>query len=198
MTKATSVRRRTTVEPDVTRPAVAPIDDEGTDFERCYREHSGRVHKLAQRLCGPRLAADVTQEVFLSLWRHPQRFDPARGSMRSLLLTATHHKAVDLIRSESARDLRERRSAPPETALVDVEARVLENERASRIAQAVHALPKLQRDAVTTVFYGQHTYREAAVVLNQPVGTTKGRIRAALWQLRESSYESNLTESSHF
>ncbi len=163
-------------------------------FEECYREHSPSVQRLAQHLCGSRLAPDVTQEVFLLLWRHPTKFDPTKGSMRSLLLTVTRHKAIDLMRSDGARALRERRSAAPETSLADVEGSVVAREEAARIAQAIDALPARQRAAVRTVFYDDCSYRAAAVVLRQPEGTTKSQVRAALGTLRSPS--SGLSERS--
>ncbi len=49
-----------------------------------YRRHAGPVLGLARRvLVDEHAAEDVTQDVFLSLWRHPDRFDPQRGSLRS-------------------------------------------------------------------------------------------------------------------
>ncbi len=48
-------------------------------------------------------AEDVTQEVFLRLWNQPDRFDAARGSLRSFLLAQAHGRAVDAVRSSSSR-----------------------------------------------------------------------------------------------
>jgi len=48
------------------------------------------------------IAEDVLQEAFLALWREPSRYDPARGSFASWLLTVVHHKSVDAVRRKSA------------------------------------------------------------------------------------------------
>jgi RNA polymerase sigma-70 factor (ECF subfamily) len=73
-----------------------------------YRRHAGAVYGLARRLLGNEpLAEEVTQEVFLRLWNHPDRFEPSRGSLRSYLLAQTHGRSVDLLRSEGARRRRE-------------------------------------------------------------------------------------------
>jgi len=77
-----------------------------------YRRHGGAVFALARRVTGDSGdAEDVTQEVFLRLWNQPDRFDADRGSMRSFLLAQSHGKAVDLVRSRTARARREERDA---------------------------------------------------------------------------------------
>ena len=87
-----------------------------------YRRHGGAVFGLAKRVMGSATEAeDVTQEVFLRLWNQPDRFDPARGSLRSFLLAQSHGRAVDAIRSSSSRRRREARDAfdtadPPTTS----------------------------------------------------------------------------------
>jgi RNA polymerase sigma factor (sigma-70 family) len=68
-----------------------------------YDRWGRRAYSLARRVCADEaLAEDVVQEVFVALWRDPGRFDPARGSFGTWLLTLVHHKAVDAVRRESA------------------------------------------------------------------------------------------------
>ena len=77
-----------------------------------YRRHGGAVHGLARRVVGSdALADEVTQDVFVDLWKRPERFDPGRGALRTFLLTSAHGKAVDVVRSESSRRAREERTA---------------------------------------------------------------------------------------
>ena len=75
-----------------------------------YRRHGSGVYGLALRLLGRSdLAEEVLQEVMVSLWERPDRFDPARGNLRPFLLRVAHGKAVDRLRSETARGRREDR-----------------------------------------------------------------------------------------
>ena len=85
-----------------------------TALAEVYRRHGGAVHNLARRVLGSDdLAEEVTQEVFVELWNRPERFDATRGSLRTMLVTQAHGKAVDLVRSEVARAKRERGAAHP-------------------------------------------------------------------------------------
>jgi len=153
-------------------------------FGEVYSDHLESVYGLARRVCGSSLAADVTQEVFVQLWRRPESFDSSRGSLRALLLTMAHNKSVDQIRSESARRTREQHTWDIDSSYGDVDDDCLADELIVRVVQALDRLPMKLREAVVTAFYGQCTYRQAAIVLDLPEGTVKARIRRGLEQLR--------------
>jgi RNA polymerase sigma-70 factor (ECF subfamily) len=161
-----------------------------------YRRHGGAVLGLARRVTGDRgEAEDVTQEVFLRLWRQPDRFDPARGSLRSFLLAQAHGRAVDLVRSRAARQQREvkdaRRTAD---AGYDLERQVWDLAVAEKVAQAMAGLPEEERAAIELAYFGGRTYREVAEQLAQPEGTVKTRIRRGLGRLRQALAETALWE----
>jgi RNA polymerase sigma-70 factor (ECF subfamily) len=151
-----------------------------------FRRHGGAVHGLARRVLrsGP-AAEEVVQEVFLDLWQQPERFDAQRGTLRSFLLARAHGKAVDRVRSETSRRRREERTAR-ETALAgyDVEHQVHDLVVAEQVAEALRALPDDQRRPIELAYFGGHTYREVAAMLDEPEGTVKSRIRSGLGQLR--------------
>jgi RNA polymerase sigma-70 factor (ECF subfamily) len=153
-----------------------------------YRRHAGAVFGLARRVLSDATAAEeIVQEIFLRLWNDPARFDPDRGSLRSFLLAQTHGRAVDLLRSDSSRRQRETREArAAATAGYDIEHEVWDLAVADRVKQAVATLPEDERRAIELAYFGGHTYREVAAVLDTPEGTVKSRIRVGLKRMRSS------------
>lgn len=159
-----------------------------------YRRHGGAVYALARRvLLHDPSAEEVTQEVFLDLWQHPEKFDSQRGSLRSFLLARTHGKSVDLVRSEESRKRREAKSTrETATAGYDIERQVWDLAVADQVKQCVEALPDEMRKPIELAYFGGHTYKEVAQMLGAPEGTIKSRIRIGLTKLRANMVESGL------
>jgi RNA polymerase sigma-70 factor (ECF subfamily) len=151
-----------------------------------YKRHADASRALARRLAHePALAEEVVQEVFLRLWRQADRYEPSRGSLRSYLLAHTHGRALDVVRSESARRRREEREAQMRREpAYDLEREVVDRTTATQVRDAVAALPDGEREAVELAYFHGHTYREVAALLGAPEGTVKSRIRSGLSRLR--------------
>lgn len=151
-----------------------------------YRRHAGAVFALARRLLADQtLAEEIVQEVFLRLWNDPDRFDPDRGSLRSYLLAQCHGRSVDLIRSESSRRRREEKELTMAAeAGYDLEHEVWDLAVGERVKNALRSLPEGEREAILLAYFGGHTYREVADLLDSPEGTVKSRIRAGLKRMR--------------
>ncbi|GAB3197717.1 sigma-70 family RNA polymerase sigma factor [Nocardioides hungaricus] len=158
-------------------------------FAQLYDATGSRVHGLALRVVrNPAQAEEVTQEAFLEIWRTASRFDPDRGSPLSWLLTITHRKAVDRVRSAEAASRRDvayqhrnqqvAHDATAEAAQASLEAR--------RVRGALADLTEVQREAVGLAFLGGYTHTEVATMLDLPVGTAKTRIRDGLIRLRDA------------
>lgn len=153
-----------------------------------YRRHGGAVQSLAQRLLGTdSQAEDITQEVFARLWEQPERFDHARGSLRSYLLAIAHNRAVDHLRSSRARSSREARSAADVAGSgYDIERHAWDLHVSDQVRRALVDLTDDQRRAIELAYFGGHTYRQVSAVLGQPEGTIKARIRSGLLSLRRA------------
>lgn len=161
-------------------------------FERAYAQHSGGVHAAARRILGDSQAHDVVQDVFMSLWRRPERFDPERGELGAYLRLMARSRALDLWReAQAARRASDRLTAltAPEEGRPD-ERPALAAERGARRASvraAVRALPEPQRQALGLAYWGELTAPEIAARSAVPVGTAKSRIRLGLIRLRDDA-----------
>lgn len=162
-----------------------------------YRRHSGAVLALARRVLNDAAGAEeVVQEVFTRLWNNPERFDPARGSLRSYLLAQSHGRAVDLVRSDSSRRRREERDAQSATVThYELEREVSDVIVAEQVRDAVARLSGDERQAIELAYFGGHTYREVARLLAQPEGTIKSRIRVGMARLRHHLAEAGVEAS---
>ncbi len=162
-----------------------------------YDRHGGPVFALSRRLLRRNdLAEDVTQEIFMRLWTHPQRFDPDRGTLRTFLLSDTHGRSIDLLRSETSRKAREEkegrmRPEPPR----DVEGEVVARDTSDKVQQALVHLDEGQRAAITLAYFDGYTYRQVAEVLGEPEGTVKSRIRSGMQRLRVILAEAEVAPS---
>ncbi len=134
----------------------------------------------------PSMAQEVTQEVYVELWRLAPRFDSRKGAARSWTATVAHRRAVDRVRSEQAR--RDREGVDATKAAVaydDVSETVGQAIEHEEVRDMLTTLTDGQREAVTLAYYGGYTYRQVAVLLDVPEGTIKTRIRDGLIKLRD-------------
>lgn len=167
--------------------ACARGDEES--FGRLYDQTSSRVYGLTLRvLRDPAQAEEITQETFLEIWRRSARFDPSRGNAMSWILTLTHARAVDRVRSTQAQGRRdttydlEHQHVPFDSTAEDAHRRL----DAERVHKALETLTPTQRSALDLAYFGGYTHREVAALLDLPVGTAKTRIRDGLIRLRDT------------
>jgi RNA polymerase sigma-70 factor (ECF subfamily) len=158
-------------------------------FAEVYDATSSRAFGLAVRVVRDRAQAEeVTQEAYLDVWRTASRFDPARGSALSWLLTIVHRKAVDRVRSAEAATRRDT-TYERTNAEVDHDAtaeRATTSLEARRVRDVLASLTEKQREAIELAYFGGYTHTEVATMLDVPVGTTKTRIRDGLIRLRDA------------
>ncbi len=162
---------------------------EPRSLDEFYDRFARRAYSLARRVCvDETLAEDVVQEVFLLVWRHPERYDAARGSVAAWLMTMVHHRAVDAVRREATR---RRHTVPPAEEGDDwlpagpgADEAALDAVVAGHVREALGALPAEQREALTLAYFGGFTQREVASISGIPLGTVKSRMFTAVRTLR--------------
>lgn len=154
-------------------------------LEAVFSAYGGAVKSVAARvLRNETLAEDVVQDVFVDFWRSPEKFDPNRGSLRTFLLTIAHRRAVDVVRSETARTRREE-TAPWEESY-DIEDEVWSKALSDSVRSALDDLGDDERRAIALAYFGGLSYVEVARRLGAPEGTVKSRIRAGMKKLSVS------------
>jgi RNA polymerase sigma-70 factor (ECF subfamily) len=154
-----------------------------------YDRYAAVCYGLARRIVvDEALAQDVVQEAFLAVWRDTGRFDPAKGTIGTWLLTLVHRRAVDAVRREN----RHRSRSTTLDALdgvatggPSVEEQADRTLRAGRVRDALGELPLAQRQALLLAYFGGYTQTEIARMTGSPLGTVKTRMFAGLRRLRQ-------------
>lgn len=156
-------------------------------FGEFYDATSALVYGVVRNaLRDPAMSEEVAQEVYVELWRLAPRFDPDRGSAKTWASTIAHRRAVDRVRSEQSRRDREDDDATAARRDFDqVSEAVIDGVDRDRLGESMATLSPTQREAVTLAYFGGHTYREVAALLDVPEGTVKTRIRDGLIKLRD-------------
>jgi RNA polymerase sigma-70 factor, ECF subfamily len=157
-------------------------------FAELYDALSPLVYGVVLKVVrDPSQAEEVAQEVFVELWRLAARFDGTKGSAKTWAATLAHRRAIDRVRSEQASRVRQDRDAnqtirnEPDVVAAEVESSFDQ----VRVRRALTQLSELQREAVELAYFGGHTYREVAVLLDVAEGTVKSRIRDGMIRLRD-------------
>jgi RNA polymerase sigma-70 factor (ECF subfamily) len=179
-------------------PAAAPLDvtlieliaaRDPDALATLYQRHGSACYRLARQItANGTLAEDAVQEAFVGLWKAPASYLPGRGSVRSWLLSLTHHKAVDLVRRETAEQRRRGAQAVQQTvdppAGEDPAVGAGRARPAARGPAGLLELPEVQRRALTLAYYGGYTQSQIAELTGVPLGTVKTRMFSAMRRLR--------------
>jgi RNA polymerase sigma-70 factor (ECF subfamily) len=156
-------------------------------FTEIYDATSSRVYGAAlQMLRSPRLAAEVTEEVYVEIWRQASRYDPSKGSVLAWMMSMAHCRSMDRIRAISKEPASEQYAVIGtrefDRAADEVETRL----DAEQARAALRSLTDIQRQAVTLAYFKGYSQTEVARLLGLPLGTVKTRIRDGLVGLRNA------------
>lgn len=156
-----------------------------------YDQLSGPLYSLAYRMLGDAGdAQDLTQDIFLQLWRTAATYEPGRGSVFSWAATLIRNRAIDRIRmrrrrgellAEAAPDLQP--ASPGGES--DSAGSLWLQEKSAAVRAALADISPDQKQAIELAFFSGLTQQEIASRLNEPLGTIKARIRRGLLRLKD-------------
>jgi len=152
-----------------------------------YDRYQAVMYGLATRITrDAALAEDVVQEAFVGIWRNAAVYSGGRASVRTWVLSITHHRAIDAVRRRRPTTNLPDADQPQTQSLVvpDVWPEVARHLDADAIRAAMAGLPDLQREAIEMAYFGGLTQHEIAAQTDAPLGTVKSRVRLGLLQLR--------------
>lgn len=159
-------------------------------LRQLYARYARTVYVMAAHAVGPTAADEVVQDVFVTLWRRADRFEPARGSLSAWLMAIARHRVLD--------ELASRRRDPAPVAEIEhllgaaadsatqPEEHAEWSERGQAVRRALHGLPAEQRQVLVLAYFGGLSQAEMARRLGVPLGTVKKRVRLGLRKLRAS------------
>ena len=136
----------------------------------------------------PETAEELTLDVFHNVWKKASTYDPTGGSVVGWIMNQARCRAIDRLRFEQ----RKKRvntypdSLLPTTVIADPQQAALFDEQSRLLRTALNVLTAEERRVIETAFFSEMTYQQVAMKLNQPLGTVKTRIRAALAKLRQT------------
>ncbi|TCL79555.1 MULTISPECIES: sigma-70 family RNA polymerase sigma factor [unclassified Rathayibacter] len=134
------------------------------------------------------LAQEVTQEVYLEVWRQARRLDPDRAP-HNLLRQMAKRRAIDRARSVQSDRARDHEySLRSQEAPYDQPAEYGEIRLSyAPIADAIRRLPRIHHDVLFLAFVRGYSHSQIAEELQIPLGTVKSRLRDSLHRLRRQN-----------
>ncbi len=157
-----------------------------------YRRYAGAVYSLAYRVVNNReVAEELLNEAFLRAWKQAPLFDARRGKFSTWVLSVTRNLSIDELRSQRSRPQKADPVGDEDMPIdlvdpgIPVEDQVWLREQGTILREALRRLPEAQREALELAYFQGLTQSEIAVHLEQPLGTTKTRMRLGLQKLRD-------------
>lgn len=149
-----------------------------------YDRYGRLVFSVALRIAGdPGSAEEITQDVFLRLWQHADRYRAESGSLVSWMLTITQRRAIDELRSRRSTS-RRREVELPEALPLGERDHAEHTQQRIDVQQALATLPAAQRAVIEGVFFDGLSRQELARRMGSPLPTIHTRLRLGMEKLQ--------------
>ena len=166
------------------------IAGDANAWEELVKQQNRRIYNICYRFTGSSSdAEDLTQEVFIRLYRTMSSYEPDRGSFNTWLTTLTRNMLVDHFRRTRQERITDSIDAAPaadedaptlaeriEDQAPSPQSRVASKETQKMVQQALQKVSPDLREAVILRDLQDMDYKEIAVALKVPEGTVKSRI----------------------
>ncbi|MEM8792381.1 MAG: sigma-70 family RNA polymerase sigma factor [Pseudomonadota bacterium] len=164
---------------------IAQDKDRGA-FTELFDRYAGRIKAFLIRAGASREEAEeAAQEVFVTIWRRAETFNPERAGAATWLYTIARNKRIDMVR-RIRRPEPEAEDLPFAPGNVEsAEVTLAGVDRDARIREAIMALPDDQRLVIRLAFFAGMSHAEIAQRLEAPLGTVKSRLRLSFAKLRD-------------
>ena len=130
------------------------------------------------------LAADVLQDVFVSIWKKISFYDESKGRLFTWMLNIARNAAIDKIRSRPYQNSLKNQPLSETVNTVTGHAVVTPQINDVGLRKLITKLRQEYRELIELSYFQGFTHEEISKLLNLPLGTVKTRIRSALTQLR--------------
>jgi RNA polymerase sigma-70 factor (ECF subfamily) len=152
-------------------------------FSYLYDHYSGSLYSIILQIVkSPEIASDILQEVFISIWRKIDSYDPVRGRLFTWMLNISRNASIDMLRSRSYQNNQKNQEITDNVYSINQTETTFDSIGLSKF---MGKLRPEQRVLIELAYFKGYTHDEIAQLEGIPLGTVKTRIRSALSQLRE-------------
>lgn len=154
-----------------------------------YDHYSPMLFGMLMRILQDSQAAEeVLQDLFLQLWRKPEQFDPARGTLAAWLTVIGRNRAISKLRGRPVREVLEHSDGIYANTLAstqNIESEAARKQMLDSLKQAMERLPAEQRQVIELAYFEGMTQSEIAARTGSPLGTVKTRVRTGMLSLKQ-------------
>jgi RNA polymerase sigma-70 factor (ECF subfamily) len=164
----------------------AALRGNGEAMAALYRRHGPLVYRFTLRMSqNASIAEEVTQEVFLALLRHTDRFDPGRSALSTWLCSIARNQLSKYFeRNTRYQSVEEDETFDPPSFEDSPALLLTRKEAVEAVRQGIDTLPVSLKEVLLLCEFEEMTYEQAGAILSIPIGTVRSRLHRAKLRLQ--------------